>query len=125
MISSWSHSFSVSLHRGHGRKIQPGQKIHASVAFCEESYKPKARFSDKFKGKVVWRNLVGQGNKSDLKWTRGWEDRLEMDIFDASAAETTIQRLGDALDPTVWVHRLTIMTWSGKIDNQREILVLT
>jgi hypothetical protein len=113
----------VSLHRGRGRKIQPGQRVHASVAFCKKSYNPKARFSDKQKNNFS--RLVGRGDKSDLKWTYGWEDRLEMDIFDASTAETTIQRLGETQDPTVWVHRLTVMTWSGKFGHQREMLVLT
>ena len=115
----------MSLHRGRGRKIQPGQRIHASVAFCKTLYEPKALFSDK--GKEAWCNLIGRGNKSNLKWTHGWEDRLEMDIFDNKSAEITIEQLGNRQDPspTVWVHRLTIMMGSGKIDHQREILVLT
>lgn len=101
------------MHRGRGRKIQPGQKVHASVAFCDKKYCPKASLPIDKKQRQ-WKDLVHSGTKFGIEWTRGWEDLLEMDIFDASTAGTVIQQIEDAVNPIVWVHRLTAMTWSGK-----------
>jgi hypothetical protein len=58
---------------------------------------------------------VGCGNKSQLAWIRGREEILEMDIFDASTADTIIRRLESSGDLTVWVHRLTVMVSSGEL----------
>ena len=99
-----------SLHRGQGRQIQPGQKVHASVAFCSKYYRPKAHIRGE-----SWDMLVGSGTKFDTYWTRWWGDLLEMDIFDASTADTVIKKIQDpSINKVVWVHRLTVMTWSRK-----------
>ena len=93
--------------------MQPGQMVHASVAFCKK-YRPKALLPSNTELRN-WDGLVDSGNKFATNWTQGWEDLLEMDIFDASTADMVIQRIQDSsANPIVWVHRLTVMTWTRK-----------
>jgi len=78
------------LHRGQGRKIQPGQKVHASVAYCDSSYNPKASLPAVENSSRTWKDLVGKAVKEegsgwiggiDLQWMMGWEDLVEIDMF--------------------------------------------
>ncbi|KAF7441271.1 hypothetical protein PC9H_001620 [Pleurotus ostreatus] len=118
-------------HAGQGRIIKPGQKIHASVAFCEDPYRPKAILPPN--ATRGWDALVGRGKRSDLQWTQGWEDLLEMDIFNQSTASQcldTLKTLKDTSEPSLWLHRLEVMTWSGegcrtllKVDNVSQRLL--
>ncbi|KAF4604337.1 hypothetical protein EYR40_001516 [Pleurotus pulmonarius] len=118
-------------HAGQGRIIKPGQKIHASVAFCEDPYRPKAILPPN--ATRGWDALVGRGKRSDLQWTQGWEHLLEMDIFNQSTASQcldTLKTLKDTSEPSLWLHRLEVMTWSGegcrtllKVDNVSQRLL--
>ncbi|KAJ7140642.1 hypothetical protein C8R44DRAFT_974480, partial [Mycena epipterygia] len=71
-------------HRGKGRVIMKDQLVHASVAFKDWTYKPRAAFSY-----IPWRFLVGQGNLQDIRWAQEWRQFLEMDLFDPSLARET------------------------------------
>ncbi|KAJ7900848.1 hypothetical protein B0H13DRAFT_1883251 [Mycena leptocephala] len=74
-------------HRSEGRRIKPGQKIHASVAFIK-NYKPKAILTSKDKG---WHDILGKGSKSELAWTEDLRDILEMDLFDLSKTPALVE----------------------------------
>ena len=93
--------------------------MHASIAFCK-NYRPKALLPLE-KQQRYWEGVVGIGEKAGMEWTRGWEDLLEMDIFDASTADKIVEQIEASVNPTtpvnltIWVHRLTVMTWSGKL----------
>jgi hypothetical protein len=93
--------------------MKPGQRIHASVAFCPTTYSPKSILSPNNNVKE-WTDLVGVG---DLQWG-GWTDRfkdiLELDIFDDTTAKEVIRRLksGPDTEQRIWLHRLLVMTWS-------------
>jgi hypothetical protein len=78
---------------GQGRVIQPGQLIHASVAFKRgDRYTPKAEFPAGMKGKS-WEAIIGQGHKDDIGWADDLKDFLEMDLFDHSQAQSLIDDL--------------------------------
>ncbi len=105
----------LSLHWGEGRVIQPGQKIHASVAFCKPTYRPKASLGDATSLKD-WGELVHAGGRGRIDWAKKWRDDLEMDICDHEAANNVVNKLtvdhGD--DYELWLHHLSVMTWSCK-----------
>ena len=65
-------------HVWQGRVIKPGQKIHVSVSFIRD-YKPKAKFSPGIE--KDWNSILGKGQPSDVSWTRGIKDLLELDLF--------------------------------------------
>lgn len=69
-------------HRGAGRAIQPGQKIHASVAFRDRGYTPKAIFTGHRSRPPQWQNLIGDGPSGKYLKNRAWKKYLEMDLFD-------------------------------------------
>jgi len=96
-------------HRGKGRKIVAGQKIHASVAFKPSCYKPLAQAKSP-QGKIDWELLVGSGKTDDISWTQQWEEYLEMDVFDHSTVRPILEKLRDVNQPAEnlrWVlHRL-------------------
>jgi hypothetical protein len=61
-------TFLVSI-KGEGRKIKPGQKVHSSIAFCKENYRPKAIFRPDHE---CLYELVGKGSTIKHKvgeWT--------------------------------------------------------
>ncbi|KIM36837.1 hypothetical protein M413DRAFT_285325 [Hebeloma cylindrosporum] len=96
-------------HKGRGRKIKPGQKVHSSVAFCNESYQPRAILPARRR----LSELVGKGSRSNREWVEGWEDLLEMDIFDLSLMSNVIETLKSGTaggESPMWVYRLTAMT---------------
>ena len=101
----------VSFHKGRGRKIKPGQKVHSSVAFCDESYQPRAVLPDE--GCLY--ELVGKGSRSNREWMKGWEYLIELDIFDLSLMSNVIETLksGTGGENSMWVYRLTAMTSTG------------
>ncbi|KAF8532009.1 hypothetical protein JB92DRAFT_3104395 [Gautieria morchelliformis] len=102
-----------TTYRGHGRKMKPGQRIHASVAFCPTSYCPKAKLTPEGSVKA-WTNLVGGGDRGQRKWTDHFKDVLELDFFDDTTVTEVIQRLkmGPDNEKGVWLHRLLVMSWS-------------
>lgn len=102
----------VSFHKGQGRIIKPGQKVHSSVAFCDERYHPRAILPDQ--GCLY--ELVGKGSRSNREWVKGWEDLIEMDIFDLSLMSNVIETLksGTGGGSSMWVYRLTAMTSTGE-----------
>ena len=112
---NWSYvtHFFHSPHLGQGRNIQPGQTVHASVAFCKE-YFPKALLPRNSDSLMDWKSLVGSGTRYDVAWTKGRQHLLEMDIFDLSMAELVVNEIEVTInpDPVMWVHRLTVMTYS-------------
>lgn len=89
----------------------PGQKLHSSIAFCPETYHPKAILPQSRR----WDGLVAKG-PSDLNWADGWEEVLEMDIFDYSQMHDVIEKLksGTGSDESMWTYRLTVMTSTGE-----------
>lgn len=104
-------------HRGKGRTIYPGQKIHASVAFKAKSYQPKATFIDT-QTNPNWKELVGEGlpGKSG---SDDWMQHLELDLFDTAAGLDAISGLTEAnISPANLLHilnRLDFMTTLGKL----------
>ncbi|KAF7973793.1 hypothetical protein HWV62_14282 [Athelia sp. TMB] len=112
-------------HRGQGRIIQPGQKVHISVAFAHKDYQPSAKYSgeprSRAEEKKKWASLLQ--SKTDIKNTgeteykcpEEWKDELEMDMFDVSVASTAIEDLRSMqVDTGLAVHRLSVLTWSGE-----------
>jgi hypothetical protein len=101
----------VSYHQGQGREIKSGQKVHSSVAFCDESYHPRAILSEQ----RCLDELVGRGSRSNREWVKGWEDLIEMDIFDLSLMSNVIETLkfGKGGESSMWAYRLTAMTSTG------------
>ena len=108
----WNDKFlgkTLSFHKGRGRKIKSGQKVHSSVAFCNESYHPRAILPEK-----CLYELIGKGSRSNTEWVKGWEDLIEMDIFDLSLMSNVIETLKSGTEgSSIWVHRLTAMTSTG------------
>ncbi|KAG8849212.1 hypothetical protein FRB91_010160, partial [Serendipita sp. 411] len=99
------------LHRGKGRTIYPGQRIHASVAFCKAEYKPKAILPRDRDHKWSWDKIVGKGEKEHTYWAREWGETLEMDMFNPEAAKEVLSKL--QLEPgnhKLWLRRLTWMS---------------
>ncbi|KAJ7686775.1 hypothetical protein B0H17DRAFT_939989, partial [Mycena rosella] len=78
-------------HLGSGRIITPGQRIHASVAFKNPEYHPRATFRGG--GGIPWPSFVGKDLDGDFEWTNDWRDLLEMDLFDASFTVEAVQNL--------------------------------
>jgi hypothetical protein len=104
---------SDSFHRGRGRKIQPGQKVHASVAFSPLEYRPKAVLP-KRGSPSNWEGLIQLNGDTQFKYPKDWEDWLDMDIFDPTTAQTVINNLESlSVNLLTSVHRLTVMTQSG------------
>lgn len=102
-----------SLHRGRGRKIKHGQKIHASVAFSPSTYCPKAVLP-KAESSLKWEDLIQLNGDTQFNYPKDWEGWLEMDIFDPTTAQTVINNLeSSSVDLRTSVHRLTVMTQSG------------
>jgi hypothetical protein len=101
----------ASFHKGQGRIIKPGQKVHSSVAFCDERYHPRAILPDQ----RCLDELLGKGSRSNREWAKGWEYLIEMDIFDLSLMSNVIETLksGRGGGSRMWVYRLTAMTSTG------------
>ncbi|KAF7967978.1 hypothetical protein HWV62_32453 [Athelia sp. TMB] len=76
---------SRTLHNGRGRAIYPGQKIHASVAFMDQHYKPKATF--KHAPTLDWTYVVGHGPSGHFLRYPEWNERLDLDLFDVNAGQ--------------------------------------
>ncbi|KAJ7488829.1 hypothetical protein FB451DRAFT_1024522, partial [Mycena latifolia] len=101
-------------HRGAGRIIVPGQRIHISIAFTKP-YAPRAEFlSDTH---IEWASLVGK--EMDLVWSSQLANDIELDLFDASfmiEAVDQLRALRDKGDMTenldYWVERLRFMALS-------------
>jgi hypothetical protein len=93
--------------------MQPGQKIHASVAFCKPTYHPKACLfaTDSLRD---WDALVNAGGRGRIDWATKWQDILEMDIFDHEAANNVVNKLTiDCNDDyELWLHHLAVMLWT-------------
>lgn len=101
----------VSFHKGRGRKVQPGQRLHSSIAFCEKDYYPKAILKDKYLFK-----LLGTGSRSNRDWARDWKGLLEMDIFDLSLMKRAIEELMSKTkdEKSMWAYRLCAMASTGR-----------
>ena len=112
-----------SLHKGRGRKIKSGQKVHSSVAFCDENYHPRAILP----GRRCLYELVGKGSRSNREWVKGWEDLIEMDIFDLSLMSNVIEMLkyGTGGASSMGAYRLTAMTSTGGRFFMAERAILT
>ena len=104
----------VSPHKGRGRKIKPGQKVHASIAFCKEDYYPKAILN--LKDNYLWKQLLGKGSILSRDWATGWETLLELDIFDLSRMSHVIEMLKSETrdEESMWAYRLCAMASTGK-----------
>lgn len=93
--------------------IQPGQKIHASIAFCKPTYLPKACLLGNDPTRD-WASLVNSGGRGRIDWAKKWEDMLEMDIFDHDAANNVVNKLTMDYndDYELWLHHLSVMLWT-------------
>lgn len=78
---------SILPHCGAPRYIQPGQKIHLSVAF-QRDYSPRARLPPGHS----WDNIIGHAF-GDMEWMTQSKDILELDHYDFSAAKDMVKRL--------------------------------
>ncbi|KIM73856.1 hypothetical protein PILCRDRAFT_14925 [Piloderma croceum F 1598] len=76
-------------HLAKGRVIQPGQKIHASVAFIRD-YQSEATFGEGMRNE--WRDIVNSGKQDNVEWTKAIKGILELDLFDHSEAKISIER---------------------------------
>jgi hypothetical protein len=88
--------------------------IHASVAFKQANYTPRARC---LKGKS-WEDIIGRGRNEDIDWARYLTDILEMDLFDHSEAGSLIARLRswrevDEGNVQVFLERLSLFALYG------------
>ncbi|KAJ7140600.1 hypothetical protein C8R44DRAFT_846729 [Mycena epipterygia] len=88
-------------HNGKGRVIVKDQLVHASVAFKDENYKPRASFSS---SKLTWNSLVGRGNLQDIGWAQEWQPHLEMDLFDPALAGEIGRDFVEATGEHRWQH---------------------
>ena len=88
-----------------------GQKVHSSIAFCDKSYHPRAMLPEQRR----LCELVGKGSLLNREWVKGWEDLIEMDIFDLSLMSNVIESLksGAEDESSMWVYRLTAMMSTG------------
>ena len=102
----------ISFNNGRGRQIKPGQKVHLSIAFCDKSYHPKA-ISPEQRSLC---ELVEKGSLSNREWVNGWEDLIEIDIFDLLLIPTVIDRLKleRGSKTSIWAHRFKAMTSTGE-----------
>ena len=90
--------------------IKPGQKVHSSIAFCDESYHPKAILPE---GRRLY-DLVGRGSRSNTEWVKGWKDLIEMDVFDLSLMSNVIEMLKSGKGNASSVSYLKAMTSTGR-----------
>ncbi|KAJ6528316.1 hypothetical protein DFH09DRAFT_935278, partial [Mycena vulgaris] len=107
-------NYNTRPHLGKGRVIVEGQLVHASVAFKNKDYRPRARILN---SSLSWGSLVDHGNRDDISWADEWQPRLEMDLFDSSVAEELgrnfVAAKGEAKDHLL--RRIPFLTLSGEI----------
>jgi hypothetical protein len=84
--------------------IKPGQKIHASVAFIEQEYRPKANFAEGMTWK--WDDILRMGKQDEISWTKEIEGILEMDLFDHLNVPALIHDLKTNIDKLESIGRL-------------------
>jgi len=110
-LKCYLYIYGCSFHKGRGRKIKSGQKVHSSIAFCDKSYHPRAMLPEQRR----LCELVGKGSLLNREWVKGWEDLIEMDIFDLSLMSNVIESLksGAEDESSMWVYRLTAMMSTG------------
>lgn len=85
---------------GRGRVIVEGQRIHASVAFKQCDYLPKAKGAT---DDIPWKSLIGkglteQGTVEDISWAHNFHNLLDMDLFDPSYVEEIIRQFKNLSD---------------------------
>jgi tetratricopeptide (TPR) repeat protein len=120
-------------HRGAGRIIAPGQRVHISVAFKgPNKYHPRAEFLRS--SGIKWESFVGGMLESkDFKWALDFGEQVELDLFDASFTTQALNKLkhiwGTAgntggtpetlkADESYWMKRLAFMAPSGRLAEQ-------
>ena len=119
---SLAHTICRGPNRGRGRVILPGQKIHASVAFRLQDYRPQATFADN-QSNFDWGQLVGKGPSWHLSPSlpENWANILEMDVFDYISGPYAITKLSDPdlrqADVLCIITRLQFMVMSGKFES--------
>ncbi|KAF8878555.1 hypothetical protein BD779DRAFT_1676817 [Infundibulicybe gibba] len=86
------------FHLAKPRIIQPGQKIHASVAFVGDGYYPKAKFSKGIPN--GWDDIIGKGFIMAFEWTDALGDLLELDLFDHSSIPDIMDQLSNGQSHT-------------------------
>ena len=100
-------------HLAGARKIKPGQKVHASVAFIHGNYKPKATLQ-RSGAEIEWERILGKGNKDNVDWADGLQHLLEMDLFDYSnGAAITVGLAKNEIHNTFFTGRLQFMASFG------------
>ena len=71
--------------------IQPGQKIHASVAFIQD-YEPLAKFSERIE-KGDWLRILCKGRQDSFEWSDKIKELLELDLFDHTRVKPLIEEI--------------------------------
>ncbi|KAJ7146836.1 hypothetical protein C8R44DRAFT_600241, partial [Mycena epipterygia] len=86
-----AHTVTRTPHRGAGRVIVPGQRIHISVVFKKE-YVPRATFLQD--SGIKWESFVGKDVETGtFDWAHQFGDKVEMDLFDGSLMVEAVEKL--------------------------------
>ncbi|KAJ7357885.1 hypothetical protein DFH08DRAFT_436982 [Mycena albidolilacea] len=117
-------------HRGAGRIIAAGQRIHISVAFKNpNNYHPRADFLES--DGIKWESFVGGmiDESKGFEWALDLGGQVELDLFDASFTTEAITKLQDIWkkgstsgaddnNESYWMNRLAFMAPSGRLAEQ-------
>jgi hypothetical protein len=93
----WHQYFSYTVnstiiarpHMGRGRKIVPGQKLHASV-LLKSHYLPKAKL---WSPEDKWPGCVDLDDPRELEMLIDLDDKWEKDLFDSTAAGFLVDKI--------------------------------
>lgn len=86
--------------------------IHASVAYRDSKYRPKANFIGYRSRTPQWQDLIGEGRSGKYLKSHTWKDYLEKDLFDLRDTPTLISELdndNDADHALGLLHKLNFM----------------
>jgi hypothetical protein len=101
-----SSTIITRLHMGRGRKIFPGQKVHASV-LLKPNYRPKAKW---WSPEDKWPGSVDPNNPRELETLTYLDDKWEMDLFDSTTAGFLVDKIRQAgCKPLKYMDRLCFM----------------
>jgi hypothetical protein len=90
-----------------------GQLVHASVAFKNIEYKPRALLLN---SEVQWDSLVDKGRPDGVSWAENWQPLLELDLFDPSLAEEVGRKIVAATGKAkmVLLERIPFLALTGE-----------
>ncbi|KAJ7097706.1 hypothetical protein C8R44DRAFT_859850 [Mycena epipterygia] len=123
------HKVTRTPHRGAGRIIAPGQRVHISVAF-KKDYHPRATFLEP--DGIEWDSFVGKNvETTDFDWVDRLGNKVEKELFDSSFMIQAVESLrvlwdtqhttsgnkskADETKETYLIQRLAFMALSGHL----------